>query len=227
VEEQDWFNNTVICTAVTGGYDYPVYQPTILGVDYLFFTDGNSLSPIESPWSVHILGDEHLDNRRRSKRPKLNPHSIPILNNYKYMIWIDGDMWIDDVNFINHIMSFMKNGFVVSPHFDNRHCAYGEATIRPQKYANEPLDAQCDFYMSEGFPEQFGLYECGVSARDLTNPKVKQLGELWHEQNLTWSYQDQVSLPYCLWKTGFEPDVLPQSFRNYNWVGINAHTREE
>ena len=121
MEEQDWFNNTVICTAVTGGYDYPVYQPTILGVDYLFFTDGNSLSPIESPWSVHILGDEHLDNRRRSKRPKLNPHSIPILNNYKYMIWIDGDMWIDDVNFINHIMSFMKNGFVVSPHFDNRH----------------------------------------------------------------------------------------------------------
>lgn len=227
MEEKNWFDNTVICTAVTGGYDYSIDQPTIAGVDYLFFTDGNSPFPIQSPWNVQLLGDEHLDNRRRSKRPKLNPHSIPILNNYKYMIWIDGDMWINDVNFINHIMSFMKNGFVVSPHFDNRHCGYGEATIRPPKYANEPLDEQCDFYKSEGFPEQYGLYECGISARDLTNPKVKEVGELWHEQNLTWSYQDQVSFPYCLWKTGFKPDVLPQTFRNYNWVGINAHTREE
>jgi hypothetical protein len=42
------------------------------------------------------------------------------------------------------------------------------------KYANEPLDEQCDFYRSEGFPEQYGLYECGVSARDLTNRKGKR-----------------------------------------------------
>jgi O-antigen biosynthesis protein len=227
MEQKDWFNNTVICTAVTGGYDYHNDQPTIPGVDYLYFTDGNSPYPIDSPWNEQILGDEHLDNRRRSKRPKLNPHSIPILNEYKYMVWIDGDMWIEDANFVNHIMSFMSNGFVVSPHFDNRHCAYTEATIRPAKYANEPLDEQCDSYRSEGFPEEYGLYECGVSARDLTNPKVKELGELWHQQNLNWSYQDQVSFPYCLWKTGFIPDVLPQSFRDYNWVGINAHKTED
>jgi hypothetical protein len=61
----------------------------------------------------------------------------------------------------------------------------------------------------------------------MTNKDVQKLGELWHQQNLTWSYQDQVSFPYCLWKTGFTPDVLPQTFRNYNWVHINAHTRED
>ena len=224
----DWHDNTVICTAVTGGYDYVVEQPFIIdGVDYLYFTDGKSAFPIGKPWQVHLLEDEHLDNRRRSKRPKLNPHSIPVLNNYKYMIWIDGDMWITNRNFVNEIFLYMENGFVASPHFDGRKCAYGEATIRPPKYANEPLDEQCNFYRSEGFPEQFGLYECGVSARDMSNPKVKELGELWHKQNLEWSYQDQVSFPYCLWKTEFEPDVLPQSFRNYNWVGLNIHTRED
>jgi hypothetical protein len=130
-------------------------------------------------------------------------------------------------DFIPEILSFLKNGFVISPHFDNRFCAYSEATIRPAKYANEPLDEQVNFYKSEGFPENFGLYECGVSARDMTNKDVQKLGELWHQQNLTWSYQDQVSFPYCLWKTGFTPDVLPQTFRNYNWVHINAHTRED
>jgi len=223
----DWYGNTVICTAVTGGYDYVPNQTKIDGVDYVYFTDGNSTAPITGPWIPILLGDENLDNRRRSKRPKLNPHSIPMLLNWKYMIWIDGDMGINRPEFVPEIMSYMKNGFVASPHFDGRHCAYGEATIRPLKYKNEPLDEQCDFYRSEGFPEQYGLYECGVSARDLTNPKVKELGELWHKQNLEWSYQDQVSFPYCLWKTEFEPDVLPQTFRNYNWVWINAHTRED
>ena len=223
----DWYGNTVVCTAVTGGYEYTCSSLFVEGIDYIYFTDGKSPFPIISPWKEVLLGDEHLDNRRRSKRPKLNPHSIDILNNYKYLIWIDGGMQVIKPTFVFEILSYLKNGFVISPHFDNRHCAYGEATIRPIKYINEPLDEQCEFYKSEGFPENYGLYECGVSARNMQNPKVKELGELWHEQNLTWSYQDQVSLPYCLWKTGFKPDILPHSFRNFEWVHINSHTRED
>jgi hypothetical protein len=230
----DWFGNTVICTAVTGGYDYAFGQPHLPGVDYIFFTDGNSPNPIPSPWKIEILPecDSHLDNRRRSKRPKLNPHSIPILNNYKYVIWIDGEMQILNPNFVQEIMSYMDNGFVASLHPDaavpnGRYCAYGEATIRPPKYAKEPLDAQCDFYRSEGFPENYGLYACGLSARDMTNEKVKQIGELWHEQNLTWSYQDQVSFPYCLWKYDFQPDILPRTLYDMGWLCLNLHKKED
>lgn len=230
----DWFGNTVICTAVTGGYDYAFRQPPLLGVDYIFFTDGNSPNEIPSPWKIEFLPecDSHLDNRRRAKRPKLNPHSIPILNNYKYMIWIDGEMQIINPNFVDEMMQFMNNGFVASLHPDaavenGRYCAYGEATIRPPKYASEPLDAQCDFYRSEGFPENYGLYACGLSARDMTNEKVKQIGELWHEQNLTWSYQDQVSFPYCLWKYNFKPDILPKTLYHMGWLSLNLHKKED
>lgn len=223
ITKDQWINNTVICTAVTGGYDYLIDSIEIEGVDYIYFTDGQSPFPIQSPWTPMLLGDELLDNRRRSKRPKLNPHSIEILNNYKYLIWIDGDMGIVNPNFVEEIFSYMKNGFVISPHFDMRHCAYGEATIRPPKYAKEPLDEQCDFYRSEGFPENYGLYECGVSLRDMTNPIVKELGELWYDQNMTWSYQDQVSLPYCLWKMQYTPDILPASWRSMNWIYLSAH----
>lgn len=224
---EDWINNTAVCTAVTGGYDYQTSSVFLHGVDYIYFTDGKSPFSITHPWKEIILGDEHLDNRRRSKRPKLNPHSIDILNNYKYLIWIDGDMQIVSPIFISQILSYLKNGFVISPHFDGRSCAYGEATIRPMKYANEPLDEQIAFYREEGFPENYGLYECGVSARDMTNEKVRELGEFWYGQNIEWSYQDQVSLPYCFWKLGYKPDVLPKSFRDFEWVHINAHTRED
>lgn len=223
----DWYGNTVICTAVCGAYEHSISPAIVEGVDYIYFTDGKSNFPILKPWKEIILSDEHLDNRRRSKRPKLNPHSVPELTKYKYMVWIDGSMTITNPRFVSEIMQYMVNGYVASPHFDNRHCAYGEATIRPQKYANEPLDEQIEFYRSEGFPEQYGLYECGLSARDMTNLKVKELGELWHAQNLNWSYQDQVSFPYCLWKKNFQPDVLPKSFREYNWVIVNAHKRED
>lgn len=223
----DWIGNTVVCTAVTGAYEHQYSRLYLTGVDYIYFTDGNIPFVLDPQWRVHLLGDEHLDNRRRSKRPKINPHSIDMLNNYKYVIWIDGDMEILKPQFIPEILSYLNNGFVISPHFDNRNCAYGESGIRPQKYAKEPLDDQVSFYKKEGFPENYGLYECGVSARDMTNPRVKELGEMWYEQNITWSYQDQVSLPYCLWKTGYKPDILPKSFRDYNWVRINAHTRED
>ena len=109
----DWFGNTVIVTAVTGNYDYILDQKKIDGVDYIYFTDKNISIP--SPWVAVLLGDEHLDNRRRSKRPKLNPHSINMLTYYKYLIWIDGDMSIVNENFVSEIMSYMKNGFVISP----------------------------------------------------------------------------------------------------------------
>ena len=61
----DWRGNTVICTAVCGAYEHGISSLDIDGVDFLYFTDGKSNFPIVSPWKEVILGDEHLDNRRR------------------------------------------------------------------------------------------------------------------------------------------------------------------
>jgi O-antigen biosynthesis protein len=217
---------TAVVTAVTGGYDHIGEQKTRRDVEYFFYT--NDENP-EWPhgWNLRPLIDIGRDQRRQSKTPKLNPHMYEELTQFEYVIWIDGDMQITNRNFPEEILSYMNQGFVVSPHFDGRDCAYGEATIRPLKYQNEPMDEQVEFYRSEGFPEHWGLYECGVLARKMDAPGVKELGELWLEQNLTWSYQDQVSLPYCLWKTGrMVPDVLPKSFREMKWIHLNAHKSE-
>lgn len=224
----DWYGKTAVCTSVFGAHDYHGTHMMIDGVDHYYVTDGLDDPPKHSGWKI-IYPDLSLfpyDNRRKSKIAKIVPHKISTLLQYKYVIWIDGDMQILSSNFVPEILSFMNNGLVISPHFDGRDCAYGEATIRPPKYHNEPMDEQVEFYRSQGFPEHMGLYECGVMARDIQNKDIQELSELWFEQNMTWSYQDQVSLPYCLWKTGFKPDVLPQTFRKYNWVHINAHRNE-
>lgn len=221
-------NDIVVYTAITGDYDHPVnHMQQEIDVDYLYFTDGDS-RPDQDWWRVVKLPDMlRLDNRRRAKLPKVYPHFFSELTDYKYSVWIDGDMEILKPNFVQEFLSYLKNGMVISPHFDGRDCAYGEATIRPAKYQNEPIDEQIAYYKRDGFPENFGLYECGVMARDMDNQEVKELGLAWMNHNLLFSYQDQISLPYCLWKTGYKPDKLPVSFRDFEWVHINAHRSED
>lgn len=225
----DWQGNTAVCTSVFGAHDYIGEQIMIDGVDYHYITDGLADPSPSFGWHVWHpdLSDFKYDDRRKSKIAKIYPYAFDFLEKYKYLIWIDGDMQIINANFVPEVLSHLNHGLVMSPHFDGRDCAYGEASIRPAKYKNEPISEQVDFYKSEGFPEHAGLYECGVMARDMTNEAVKKVAMLWMEQNLTWSYQDQVSFPYSIWKLGYKPDLLPQSFRNYNWVLINAHRRED
>lgn len=219
-------NEIAIVTASCGGYDHIRPSKVCPDSDYLYFTDSPQTVPGPEWRKIMLPNMGHLDYRRQAKVVKLNPHAIPELLDYKYVIWVDGDMEIRSNRFKDEILSYMTTGLVISPHFDGRDCAYGEASIRPQKYQKEPMDAQVAYYRKMGFPEGYGLYEGGISARDMRNKEVEQLGAFWLQQNLLWSYQDQVSLPYVLWKTGFKPDVLPMSFRDFGWVHINAHTRE-
>jgi O-antigen biosynthesis protein len=220
-------NNIAVVTAVAGGYDHvgshKFYHDD---VDYLFFTDGKTL-PLDEEWQVCEFPEGVTDDPwRLAKIPKINPHMIPKLREYNYVIWIDGSMQIVARDFVSDMLGYLDKGLVLSPHFDGRDCGYGEATIRPPKYAGEPLDEQCDAYRTEGFPEHFGLWECGVECRDMNKPGVAEFGAMWFEQIMKWSIQDQVSCGYSMWKTGFVPDVLPRSWREYGWIHLNAHKYE-
>jgi hypothetical protein len=215
-----------VCTAVTESYDYLRADVFNEGYDYWFFTDEESQDLAGPTWRRASL-PEAPDPRRRAKLPKINPHACPELSGYKYVIWVDGDIYIRSPSFVEEILSYLNNGMVISPHFDGRDCAYGEAEIRPPKYYHEPLTAQAAYYRSRGFPEHYGLYENGVLARNMESPMVAELGALWYSQVMRWSYQDQVSLPYCLWRLDYQPDVLSKSFRYMDWVLVNGHQRED
>lgn len=223
----DWYGNTAIVTAVTGGYDHPQESIITKGVDHIMYTDGTAM-PMPG-WEIMELSNPFgMNPRRLSKAPKMNPHGFPVLCEYKYVIWIDGSIIVKNTKFVPEILSYLDKGFVVSPHFETtRHCAYEEAAVSMTlpKYQHEPLQEQVDHYRSEGFPENHGLYECGVAARKMDTPGLAEVGKLWLEENVRWSYQDQVSFPYVLWKTQFQPDRLPHSFRDFDWVTVRAHLK--
>ena len=220
----DWQGKTAVVTAVTGNYDHQGPQRFNDGVDYYFFTDG-SVKPVDDEWQIVYLPDfTHINNRRKSKLPKINPGFFRELDQYKYIIWVDGDMQIKSKMFVPEILEHLNSGIVLSPHFDGRDDAYGEA--RPNKYPGEPVDFQVQQYMEEGFPHAYGLFEAGINARDMSHPLIGNFERTWLLQTMLLSPQDQLSLPYSLWKTGIDFDVLPKSFRDFSWVHLNAHRQD-
>jgi hypothetical protein len=217
-----------VVTSVTAGYDWPRRDRFADGVDYLFYCDEQSRELVADEWQARELEPNGEHPRRVAKWPKLNPHRFAELRGYRFVVWVDGGIHIRARDFPRKILEHLgPGGIVLSPHFDGRRSIYSEAEIRPPKYADEPLDEQIAHYHAAGYPGDDGLFECGVIARDMRRPEVAELGALWQAHVDRFSYQDQVSLPFCLWRLGLVADELPRSFRDMRWVRVSAHRREE
>ena len=68
-----------------------------------------------------------------------------------------------------------------------------------------------------------GLYAGGVIARRNNLTRVRFEDDWWHEI-LTRSVQDQLSLPYVLWKHNVKPGIIPgrvygTDFHTHHWTG--------
>lgn len=223
-----------IVSAVTGNHDWPLvdrFYNRASHADHFYFKDDLSVDRGDPWWTIRFEEIEpdmmHLSPRLLAKLPKINPHRYNFLRQYDYVVWIDGGFNIQQANFATQMINFMgNNSLVLSPHFSNV-CAYQEAEVRPRRHRSqeELIDRQVEFYKQEGFPKKWegGMFEAGIEARKMGDPKLVEFEELWLEQVLTYSYRDQISLPYSLWKTGVKYSVLPKSFRDYNWVKINGH----
>jgi hypothetical protein len=86
-------------------------------------------------------------------------------------------------------------------HPEDRSCLYEEAEHCRgwPKYIAEPIDAQVAACRAEGMPDGFGLWAAGLIAR-VHESEIIDLGEAWLSEMHRWSIQDQISLPYLLWR---------------------------
>jgi hypothetical protein len=48
----------------------------------------------------------------------------------------------------------------------------------------------------------------GLIARDMQVAKLQKINTDWWQENVKWSYQDQISLPYVLWKNNYGYDKM-------------------
>lgn len=189
----------IVYTSIYGNYDNLKSQPDI-GADYICFTDNPDLK--SETWDVRYEPIyEHLHPRLRAKFHKL------ICPFDTLSLYIDGSIEIVDPNILEELGAFMKNGFAMYQHPSGRDCIKSEVreSLLLEKYKDLPIKEQVDYYFSQGMPERFGLWACGLIMRD---GKHSDFGSKWMLENTLWTYQDQLSLPYVVWKEKFKLDTI-------------------
>lgn len=185
-------------TACFGGYD-PVRDLPAHGFDdAVLVTDDRDL--VTSGWRV-VYEDGSGDPRMDAKRAKMLPWEY---TDCDAAVWLDASFEITSPGFADWTRAHLERAdFTAWIHPERRIDITDEAEVSMTlpKYQGMRIREQAAHYKAEGFPDLWGLFACGTLGWVFTE-ETRALGEAWLEECRVWSPQDQISLPYLLWRTG-------------------------
>jgi hypothetical protein len=196
----------VVYSCIVGGYD-ELNDPLLYddSLDYFIVSDKNNEK--NRIWKYKNIPNEarQLSGGYINRFCKLNPYFL--FPNYDYSIYIDGNIEIvSDISSLCSIARDSKIGIAMHLH-DQRDCVYNESFICKLYNRGVPkaIDRQMERYRHEKFPEHFGMVEASIVIVDLNNENAKKIMQDWWNEFLnSGSGRDQLSIPYVLWKNGFD-----------------------
>jgi len=199
----------IVYSANIGKYD-KFREPTIVdpNIEYYLFTDDTSIK--SNVWNIinYKFEDKTLDNKKKSRVIKCNPHLI--LPEHDISIWIDANFLplFDNAVKLLESIKFLDKNIMIYQHRD-RKCLYQEAkVVKAMNYdIPEIIDNQMARYKEDGFPENYGLFESGFVIRK-NNNAVNEFNELWWDEIKNNSSRDQLSQMYASWKTNVTIDRI-------------------
>ena len=238
-----------VITAIFGDYDTLKEPVDVLHkekVDWYCFTDSTKFS--SSIWKIdtrpyHIehetpeqktlpnsfakIQDPKIKSMMSAKYYKLQTHMVEPLKGYQYYIWVDGSISLRPT-FLENMLKFITAGKqLVNFKHPARNTVKDEMEFSKDigKYRSQPLKKQYEAYVKEGFPDTQGLFENTIQCKQ-NNQKINSVFDEWWKQNLTWSYQDQISYTYSLWKHSVMPDqvIYEKVFENKDYSYLQLET---
>lgn len=220
-----------IYTVNIGGYD-TILQPVVKeeNVDYFYVSDKKPNNLGKWIWidANKYLKNVNTTNVKKARYIKTHPHLI--FNDYKYSIFIDGNIrTITDITqFVKKINKNTK--IAIHPH-PYRECIYDEAVCckNSGKGNSKVIDNQMKIYKKEGMPQKFGLFETNVVVREHNNEVCKAVMEGWWNEIEEKSERDQLSLTYVLWKQGLQANdigIICDSIKNNYALQVLDHLDE-
>ena len=188
-----------LITACYGAYDPVRPLPEWHGFDEaICVTDRADL--VGDGWRVHVE-PRHEHPRLAAKRPKMLPW---LFTDCDAAVWLDASFEVVGRDFRNWTQAHLdRELFTVWRHPEGRVDFADEAAVCMDwpKYADYNIRGQVQHYVDSGMPRGWGLFACGTIGWRF-EPKVKRLGARWYDEQVKWSIQDQVSLPFLLWESG-------------------------
>jgi Protein of unknown function (DUF616) len=231
----------VIYTAIFGGYDTlkePVPQEK--PCDFICFTDMKLPRRVGAWRVIRVPRDARLHPRLQAKRFKLAGHEIfprgrlawryaPLARRSRFdlSVWVDGSVQITSPRFLGDMRERLGAGDWAMFVHPDRDCIYDEAqvSIGMRKYRDLPICPQVESYRTT-VPPHGGLHACTIIVRREPAPaRLVAVHAAWWTENVTWTYQDQLSLPYVLRHLdGPAPVPITESLWNNPWFVMLPHT---
>lgn len=233
--------HAVLYTAIFGGYD-TLKQPKSqdASCDFVCFTD-QKMPPRVGAWRViHVKTGHEVHPRTQAKQFKILSHRVfpggrlalryapwSRRRRVDLSIWVDASLQIKSATFVTDMRNRLGDGHWAMFVHPDRDCIYDEALVSMtmRKYRDLPIRPQMETYRSV-VPPHSGLYACTVIVRrEPSGERLERAHELWWNENITWTYQDQLSLPFVLRHVGgCDPVGIVESLWRNQWFDFLPHT---
>jgi hypothetical protein len=221
----------LIYTCLFGGYDRIKEPSEDPDADYVCITDSPSL-PTSKFATIPFVnpGYSTQNPRRLSRIPKIDPFSMGLpLDQYQAIIYIDASMKM--ARPISGLVDLLgeNSDIALCAHPYDR-CVFEHINRCQKLRLDDPriLMSLRERYQTEEVPKKMGLTENALIVRRVTD-RQKALSVLWLKEYMAGSQRDQLSLPYCLWKMGITPTILPFTLRSNTFFkswGVHLKSRE-
>jgi len=185
--------------------------------------------------STLYLNDENFPPRMNSLHPRLQAKIPKMLaweyfSDYDYYLWLDGAYRFSNENSLNNILNLMcVNDFSIVKHWDrgsirdefefidNEMKNHNQYLIN--RYKNELMSEQVNLYLTDSEFIDDSLYAGGffMYSKKLTLKKPNFFKD-WFYHCARYSIQDQLSLPYLLWKHKINPKILSKEVISENLI---------
>lgn len=210
-----------VISSIFGGYDPPAaHAPQTLKAEYVLVADQDYDCP---PWRVVVEPRPQLHPRLGAKFAKCRPDAYADADVY---VWCDANVRVADRGFLDWCLRGLGDGEIGIPrHPDAPRISddMAEAMTQP-RYSSLPMRQQVAHYAADGFDEGFGNWWTGLVVRRGAAVRPA-FGDAWLSEMIRWTYHDQISLPYTLWKHGLRPVDLPPGWLEGRF-GFSAHGPE-
>lgn len=194
--------SVVVFTAIFGGYDR-LCLPGVMQGKYVCLCDKQL--KVRKPWQRRLVKVQYPP-RKQARYCKIMAHEM--FPDAGITIWHGGNVRLTADP--QELVELLGDRDLAALKHTQRNCAYREADvcIRSKKDKPETIMRQMMRYHDEGYPERNGLCAAFLIVRRHT-PQIAEFNELWWAEVDGGSVRDQLSIDYCLWKTGIKPIVIP------------------
>lgn len=200
-----------VISATYGSYDdlHPLpHQRADSPVETILVSD----RPIVVPgWRTIVQERDGLHPRLAAKFPKACPQNY---TDADIVIWLDAHLEVHSPSLAVDLATELDDAeFGAFRHTHTRSLTEELALAKVTgKYDDARMDAQVKTYLARGYPDEWGMWMSGLTVRRMTM-NIEAMGQMWLNELVEWTVEDQLSLPYVL----HECDIVPRDLEFDGW----------